>query len=74
MGETFSNIAKFFFCVCPTSYERAQNTTLNTYKPMEINIERSPQHTDVQAGLELETLCSREQCLNRSATAPQVLL
>ena len=33
---------------------------------MEINIERSPQH--VQAGLELGTLCSREQCLNRSAT------
>ena len=26
-------------------------------------------NTDVQAGLELGTLCSREQCLNRSATA-----
>ena len=28
--------------------------------------------TDVQAGLELGTLCSREQCLNSSATAPQI--
>ena len=27
-------------------------------------------NTDVQAGLELGTLCSRERCLNRSATAP----
>ena len=27
-------------------------------------------NTDVQAGLELGTLRSREQCLNRSATAP----
>ena len=26
-------------------------------------------NTDVQAGLELGTLCSRERCLNRSATA-----
>ena len=33
---------------------------------MEIN-------TDVQAGLELGTLCSRERCLNRSATAPRRL-
>ena len=27
-------------------------------------------NTDVQAGLELGTFCSRERCLNRSATAP----
>ena len=38
---------------------------------MEINIENHL-NTDVQAGLELGTLCSREQCLNRSATAPQL--
>ena len=30
-------------------------------------------NTDVKAGLELETFCSRERCLNRSATAPQDL-
>ena len=29
-------------------------------------------NTDVQAGLELGTLCSREQCLDRSATAPLI--
>ena len=48
----------------------AAHTTLNTYKPMEINIERGHLNTDVQAGFELGTLCSRERCLNRSATAP----
>ena len=47
----------------------AAHTTLSTYKPMEINIERS-HNTDVQAGLELGTFCSRERSLNRSATAP----
>ena len=43
----------------------AAHTTLNTYKPMEINIERSPQHS------ELGTFCSRERYLNHSATAPR---
>ena len=28
-------------------------------------------NTDAQVGLELGTFCSRERCLNRSATAPQ---
>ena len=31
-------------------------------------------NTDVQAGLELETLCSRERYLNRSATAILIVL
>ena len=46
----------------------AAHTTLNTYKPMEINIERKLTlrghlNTDVQAGLELGTFHSRERCL-----------
>ena len=40
-------------------------TTLNTYKAMEFNIERSPQYS------ELGTFCSRERYLNHSATAPR---
>ena len=49
------------------------HTTLNTYKPMEINIEMSPQHTDVQAGLELGTFRSRERCLTASYSSQERL-
>ena len=31
-------------------------------------------NTDAQVGLELGTFCSRERCLNRSATAPHLIL
>ena len=47
----------------------AAHTTLNTYNLWKLTL-RGHLNTDVQAGLELETFCSRERCLNRSATAP----
>ena len=39
---------------------------------LEIITYESHLNTDVQAGLELGTLRSRERCLNRSATAPKL--
>ena len=46
----------------------AAHTILNTYKPMELTL-RGHLNTDILAGIELGTLCSRERYLNRSATA-----
>ena len=40
----------------------AAHTTLNTYKPMEINIDRSPQHW-CPSGARTRNFCSRERCL-----------
>ena len=42
----------------------AAHTTLNTYNLWKLTL-RGHLNTDVPAGLELGTICSRERCLNR---------